>query len=132
MRRYDPWTVLFFAFAVAAVEWNVVRPPLEAFAHPYPIHVWGLILYVGVVGTLIPFGLYLEGINRIRATRASITSTLEPILAAVFAYIFLDETMERLQILGGWMVIAAIVLLQLKSEEDPRAPVYIRDEKERL
>jgi drug/metabolite transporter (DMT)-like permease len=92
---------------------------------------WGLILYVGVVGTLIPFGLYLEGINRIRATRASITSTLEPILAAVFAYIFLDETMERLQIFGGLMVIAAIVLLQLKSEEDPRAPVYIRAEREK-
>jgi drug/metabolite transporter (DMT)-like permease len=130
MRRYDPWTVLFYAFAVAAVEWNLVHPPLEAFAHLYPARVWGLILYVGIVGTLIPFGLYLEGINRIRATRASITSTLEPIMAGVLAYLFLGEAMEGLQLFGGFMVIAAIILLQIRSEEDPRAPVYIRAEKE--
>ncbi len=131
MRKYDPWTVLFYAFAVSAVEWNIVHPPLEAFAHPYPIPVWGLILYVGVVGTLIPFGLYLEGINRIRATRASITSTLEPIVAGLLAYLFLGETMEGLQIFGGLMVIAAIILLQLKSEEDPRAPAFVRAEREK-
>jgi drug/metabolite transporter (DMT)-like permease len=134
MRRYDPWTVLLYSLAVAAVEWNLIHPPLEAFTHAYPIHVWGWILYVGIAGTLIPFGLYLEGINLIRATRASITSTLEPIVAGVLAYLFLGETMEGLQILGGVMVIAAIILLQLQSEEDPRAPppALIRAEKERL
>ena len=31
----------------------------------------------------------------------------------------------------GLMVIAAIVLLQIESEEDPRAPVYIRAEREK-
>jgi drug/metabolite transporter (DMT)-like permease len=130
MRRYDPWTVLLYASAVAALEWNLVHPPLEAFTHAYPIHVWGLILYVGIAGTLIPFGLYLEGINLIRATRASITSTLEPIVAGVLAYLLLGEVMEGLQVLGGGAVIAAIVLLQLQSEEDPRAPALIRAEKE--
>jgi len=128
MRRYDPWTVMFYASAVAALEWNFIHPPLEAFGHAYPIHVWGWILYVGIAGTLIPFGLYLEGINLIRATRASITSTLEPMVAGFLAYFFLGETLEGLQVLGGVMVIAAIILLQLQSEEDPRAPAFIRAE----
>jgi drug/metabolite transporter (DMT)-like permease len=132
MRRYDPWTVLLYASAVAAVEWNIFHPPLEAFSHAYSVHVWGWIIYVGVVGTLIPFGLYLEGIYLIRATRASITSTLEPIVAGFLSYVFLDETMEGLQVLGGVMVIAAIILLQLESEADPRAAAHIRTEKETL
>ena len=68
----------------------------------------------------------------IRATRASITSTLEPIVAGFLAYFFLGETLEGLQVLGGAMVIAAIILLQLQSEEDPRAPAFIRAEKEPL
>jgi drug/metabolite transporter (DMT)-like permease len=131
MRRYDPWTVLLYASAVAAVEWNILHPPLEAFAHSYPIHVWGWILYVGITGTLIPFGLYLQGVNLIRATRASITSTLEPIAAGVFAYVFLDEVLELPQILGGVMVVGAIILLQQKSDEDPRAPVVIRRQRDK-
>jgi len=130
MRRYDPWTVLLYASAVASLEWNLIHPPLEAFRHAYPIHVWGWILYVGIAGTLIPFGLYLEGIDLIRATRASIPSTLEPMVAGLLAYFFLGETLEGLQVLGGVMVIAAILLLQLKSEEDPRAPAVIRAEEE--
>jgi len=121
---------LLYASAVAALEWNLIHPPLEAFDHAYPIHVWGWILYVGIAGTLIPFGLYLEGINRIRATRASITSTLEPIVAGFPACFFLGETLEGLQVLGGVMVIAAIILLQLQSKKKPRAPAFIRAEKE--
>ena len=117
---------------MASLEWKFIHPPLEAFRHAYPIHVWGWILYVGIVGTMIPFGLYLEGINLIRATRASITSTLEPIVAGFLAYSFLGETLEGIQVLGAVMVIAAIVLLQLQSEEDPSAPAFIRAEKEPL
>ena len=81
MHRYDPWTVLFYALLVAAVEWNLLHPPLEAFLHRYDPATWGWILFVAVVGAILPFGLYYEGINRIRATRASITSTVEPIVA---------------------------------------------------
>jgi drug/metabolite transporter (DMT)-like permease len=78
------------------------------------------------MGTAIPFGLYFVGINYIRSTRASITATLEPISAGLIAYLFLGEILEPLQILGGVLVIAAIVLLQLQSEQDELTPELIR------
>jgi drug/metabolite transporter (DMT)-like permease len=87
---------------------------------------WVWILYIGILGTLIPFGLYLEGINLIRSTRASITATLEPITAGVISYIFLHEILETLQIIGGVLVIASIILIQLKQEQDDKAPSVIR------
>jgi drug/metabolite transporter (DMT)-like permease len=126
MHRYDPWTVLFHALLVAAVEWNLLHPPLEAFLHRYDPATWGWILYVAVVGAILPFGLYYEGISRIRATRASITSTVEPIVAGVLSFAFLGEAMGPLQIAGGALVIGAIVLLQLKQERDERTPARIR------
>ena len=67
------------------------------------------------MGTAIPFGLYFVGINYIRSTRASITATLEPISAGFIAYLFLGEILEPLQILGGVLVIAAIVLCSYKA-----------------
>jgi drug/metabolite transporter (DMT)-like permease len=78
------------------------------------------------MGTAIPFGLYFVGINYIRSTRASITATLEPISAGFIAYLFLGEVLEPLQILGGVLVIVAIVLLQLQSEQDELTPELIR------
>jgi len=79
-----------------------------------------------VFGTAIPFGLYFVGINYVRSTRASITATLEPISAGFIAYLFLGETLEPLQILGGALVISAIVMLQLRSEQDALTPELIR------
>lgn len=126
MHRYNPWTVLFYALVVAGIVWNLLQPPLESFLHPYPPAAWGWVLYIAVGGTILPFGLYYEGINRIRATRASITSTLEPIMAGIFSFLFLGEVMAPLQILGGAFVIGAIVLLQLRQEHDGKAPAMIR------
>jgi drug/metabolite transporter (DMT)-like permease len=66
------------------------------------------------------------GINYIRSTRASITATLEPISAGFIAYFFLGETLELFQVLGGILVITAVVVLQLRSEKDELAPELIR------
>ncbi|MBW1644125.1 MAG: EamA family transporter, partial [Deltaproteobacteria bacterium] len=60
MRRYNPLTVLFYALLFAALMWNILHQPLEAFFHPYSVVQWGWIMYIGVMGTLVPFGLYLE------------------------------------------------------------------------
>jgi len=126
MRRYNPWTVLFYAMLFAALLWNIVHPPLGAFFRPYSPAQWGCIAYIGIFGTLLPFGLYLEAINRIRATRASITATLEPITAGLVAFAFLQETMEPLQLAGAVVVLAAIVFLQLNQEHDAKSPAAIR------
>jgi drug/metabolite transporter (DMT)-like permease len=126
MRRYNPWTVLFYAMLVASVEWNILHPPLESLLHGYTSPIWFWIIFISVVGTVLPFGFYYEGINLIRSTRASITSTLEPIAAGIFAFIFLNEVMEPLQLVGGGLVIAAVILLQIEQEHDEKAPNLMR------
>ena len=89
-------------------------------------------MYIGIAGTLAPFGLYLYGVNFIRSTRASITATLEPIVAAVVSYAFLNEVLTPLQIFGGALVIGAVILLQLKQERDEKAPEVMRARRENL
>ena len=115
MRQYTPWTVLLYGLLFAALMWNSLHPPLEAFLHQYSPLQWGLILFIGICGTIVPFGLYFEGIKRIKPTHASITATLEPISAGVFAALFLGEVMMTLQIIGGLTVIFSIILLQLNT-----------------
>lgn len=118
MRRYTPWTVLLYGMLFAALMWNSLHPPLEAFLHRYSPFQWGLILFIGICGTIFPFGLYFEGIKRIKPTHASITATLEPISAGVIAAVFLGEVMVTLQIIGGFIVILSIIILQLNTADN--------------
>jgi drug/metabolite transporter (DMT)-like permease len=117
MRKYTPWTVLLYGMLFAALMWNILHPPLEAMLHRYSAVQWGWILFIGIFGTVLPFGFYFEGIKRIRPTPASITATLEPISAGVIASVFLGEIMGLWQIFGGLIVIVSIILLQLNKTD---------------
>lgn len=121
MRKYNPWTVLFFALFFASFPWNMIHPPMEAFAHLYSPIKWALILGISILGTILPYGLFYEGIKIIRSTRASITATLEPIIAGIISFIFLGEILEPLQLLGGAVVIAAVIVLQSKKRSTNNA-----------
>jgi len=118
MRKYTPWTVLLYGMLFAALIWNVLHPPLEALLNKYSPVQWSWIFFIGICGTVFPFGLYFEGIKRIRPTNASITATLEPISAGIIASIFLGEVMLPLQMFGGLIVIVSIILLQLNKTDN--------------
>jgi drug/metabolite transporter (DMT)-like permease len=126
MHRYKPSTMLFYAMAFGTLTWHIIYPPFHYVVAGFSLYQWKWLLYIAVLGTIIPFGLYFTGINYIRSTRAIITATLEPISAGFMAFFFLGEAMESLQILGGAVVVGAIVLLQTQREHDEMAPELIR------
>jgi len=118
MRRYAPWTVLVYAMLFAALGWNILHAPMEAFRADHDLLEWGWIAFIALFGTILPFGLYFKGIHLIRSTHAAITATLEPVTAGLIAYLLLDEVMGPIQILGGIIVLAAIIWLQSLPEPD--------------
>jgi len=131
MHRYRPWTVIFYAFLFASISLNLIYEPFSYLRAGYSVNQWACLLYIVIIGTILPFGLYFIGVNHIRSTRTMITATLEPISAAFMAFFLLGEVLEPLQILGGILVVAAIVLLQLQKEQDELAPELIRARKEK-
>lgn len=126
MHRYRPWTVAFYSFLFAAAILNVVHEPFRFLRVSLTPGQWGVFLYIVFAGTVLPFGLYLLGVNYIRSTRTMITATLEPISAAFMAFFLLGEVLGPLQVAGGLLVVAAIVLLQLGREFDALAPDEVR------
>lgn len=122
MCQYSAWTVLSYALLAAAVVWNSIMLPFAAFAGGYSISAWGLIVFIGLFGTIAPFGLYNIGIQRIRSAHASITATLEPVMAGMIAYAFLGEVMELPQLIGAGTVISAILLLLIEKSRTGGRP----------
>jgi len=126
MQRYAPLTVLFYAVAFGAITCHLVGWPPGWIADRPGGDEWARLGFVVVVGTVLPFGLYYVGISRLRASRANIVASSEPIMAAVVAFLFLGETLTLPQLGGGAGVIAAVVLLGLGHEPDDLAPDRIR------
>jgi drug/metabolite transporter (DMT)-like permease len=127
LKKYDPWTLILYGFGFGAVFYWILISPMRVITEGYSFKIWMAFLYIAIFSTLIPFGLYFKGIEQVRATRASITATWEPVVAGMTAYFVLGEVLFPLQVLGGIGVIAAIVLLQMAKEKAaPSSAIEIR------
>lgn len=130
LRKYDAWTLILYGFGFGAVFYWILISPMKVITGGYSFKIWMAFLYIAIFSTLIPFGLYFKGVERVRATRASITATWEPVVAGITAYFVLGEVLFPLQVLGGIGVIAAVVLLQMAREKiAPPTPMEIRQKR---
>jgi len=79
----------------------------------FSIWVWGILLLMGIVMTLGAMNLYALSLRYIEAGRASITTTVEPLVATLLSIIFLGEGIQMLQGLGSFLIILGVALIQL-------------------
>lgn len=100
-------------FLVSSLFWVTVQAtqgvPRSLLA---PDH-WVGVVFIGLGGTLLPFALFCWGIRQVRADRATIAATLEPVLAAAIAWIWLNQPLTLFQIIGGALVLGSVVMLQI-------------------
>jgi drug/metabolite transporter (DMT)-like permease len=80
--------------------------PLENYNAPG----WALLLWIVVLGTILPYLCVLAGIKLLSASTSSVIGMLEPVLAGVFAWIWINETWNAIQLIGGVTVIAGIYI----------------------
>ncbi len=121
LKRYSSWTTLTYAFTTGAlfllatqlvlssVEVSVGR--IESAFAPAGAALWLVILTL--VPTLGGYALYTFSLRFLEATVATILATIEPVMAALWAAVFLGESLSWPQIIGVGLVIAGVVVLQI-------------------
>ncbi|HSK15012.1 MAG TPA: DMT family transporter [Gaiellaceae bacterium] len=127
----DVFSLLAWGFAFAALFWAVFQPwwtfPLELVdgrasllgrLEDTAAPVWLLLAYVVVLGTVVPFVLFVSALHHVPATRVTIVAMLEPVLAALIAWLWLGEEIGTLQIVGGLVVLAGVVLAQTSRPDE--------------
>jgi drug/metabolite transporter (DMT)-like permease len=67
--------------------------------------------------------LFLTAIRKIGGTRTGILMLLEPVVGVVLAGLLLGEQMGPIQAVGGVLVLAGALVLQLRSAPDYEATV---------
>jgi drug/metabolite transporter (DMT)-like permease len=72
---------------------------------------WGWLAGIAVVSTVAAVSLFFAGLSRVGPTTASVLSTVEPVVTVVLAFIVFGELLGTLQLIGGALVIAAVLVL---------------------
>lgn len=129
----DVYSLLAWGFAIAALFWAVFQPwwsfPLELVdgevsllgrLDDVSLPVWLLLAYIVVLGTVVPFVLLVSALHHVPATRVTIVAMLEPVLAALVAWLWLEEELAALQVAGGLIVLAGVVLAQTARADNQR------------
>jgi drug/metabolite transporter, DME family len=70
------------------------------------------VIFLAVATTIAPFLLFVWGLEHVRPSEAGIVSTLEPLAAALFAFIWLDQSLSGWQLAGAALVLAGITVVQ--------------------
>ncbi len=90
----------------------------EPFPVDIPAKVWAALLYLGVIGTVVAFVWYYDGIKKIGPTRTSIFNNLVPVFAVIFSVIILREKVSWYTWIGGAMVIGGVLFVNLQARRD--------------
>jgi drug/metabolite transporter (DMT)-like permease len=117
--------LLAWGFFFATVFWTIVQPwwsfpasttartvTLQGHLASYHLPVWALVLWVIVFGSAVPFALIVGALRHITATQVGITAMLEPVVATVAAWVWLEESLSAVQLAGAAVVLCGIGLAQ--------------------
>jgi len=116
-------SLMTWGIGVAAVFWAIIFPwwnfPFEYLTKSfslagnlsnYSAPGWVLILWIIIVGTVIPYLLTVTGIRELSAGTSSVIGMIEPIFAGVIAWILLNEALSGIQLIGCVVVLFGIYL----------------------
>ena len=84
---------------------------------------WGWLLGLAVVSTVVAVSLFFAGLKRVGPTSAAILSTAEPVVTVVLAFLVFGELLGPLQLLGGALVIVAVLVLASHRSSEVPEPV---------
>ena len=115
--RVDPLAMSTVVIASAAVPFAALalaRGP----AFPASAVGWSAVLAIALVSTLAAITWFFAGLKRIGPTRASTLSTVEPAVTVALAAILLGERISAMQMAGGALILAAVVLLARPGAPD--------------
>ena len=71
---------------------------------------WGVVVAIALISTVIAIVTFFAGLERIGPTRASTLSTFEPVVSVALAILVLGETISPLQVVGGMLILAAVIV----------------------
>jgi len=113
LAKYSPWTLLVWGFGIGTLAWSFYRFPWVTIANNQSA--LPEFIYIALLATAVPFGLYLEGLKKLSPFKTGLIATMEPVVGALSAFVILGEVLNWIQVLGCALVLTGVILIQTKQ-----------------
>ncbi|UVE19686.1 DMT family transporter [Pseudomonas sp. LS44] len=118
---------VFFLTAMQAFIGSVFFLPVAALSSPLPSVISPMaiasVAYLGIVVTVVAYGLYNYGVSRLPASQASGFVNLIPVFTLIFAALFLGERLNSSQMYAVGLVFIGLALSQWRTRVPPPAGI---------
>ena len=110
LKKYSTTSIVGFAMFICGILSLAMFQQIDSEA------IWDGMTWVGlftiiILGTVVSFNAYIEGVRRIGAVQGSILSSLEPISAALFGWALLGNEFTLVGIFGMICIIATVFII---------------------
>lgn len=131
LKKYGTTSIVGFAMFICGILSVAVFQQIESEA------IWDGMTWLGlftiiILGTVVSFNAYIEGVRRIGAVQGSILSSLEPISAAIFGWALLDNGFTLVGIFGMICIIATVFIIAWDRQRQLKREVLEKLNKEEI
>lgn len=110
LKKYSTPSIVGFAMFICGILSLAMFQQIDSEA------IWDGMTWLGlftiiILGTVVSFNAYIEGVRRIGAIQGSILSSLEPISAALFGWALLGNEFTLVGIFGMFCIIATVFII---------------------
>jgi drug/metabolite transporter (DMT)-like permease len=115
LRTYSPYRVSSVVLALGWIPLAVVSwPQVSAQEFSFGWKIWLGFGYAVVGPLFLTTIVWFTAVNIVGAARASLFNNMQPFFAVLFAVLLLSESLEPLEIAGGVLIFAGIVLERVR------------------
>lgn len=75
-----------------------------------------MIALLGIIFTGVAHTLFINGLKNVKAQKAGIISTLEPVYGIIFAILLLRELPTLRELVGGIIILSMVLYSSIKSK----------------
>ena len=111
----DPFALALLVLTGATVSFSVAGLATGSIDFALPAEAWLWLVLIALVSTVVAVSAFFAGLRRVGPSEAAILSTFEPPVTVALAFAVLGERLSVVQLAGGALVLAAVVLLQLPA-----------------
>lgn len=112
LRKYSALTVTTYTFIFAALASLPLSGLGSTATMLFQWPVWGYVLGLGLISTVLAYLCYTIGLKYVEPSRAAVTATLEPLVAATVGATVFGEALSGWQLAGMLLVITAVAIVQ--------------------
>lgn len=111
-------TINLYSCILAAIGAAIIFRPSDLISHVFQSpSVTALCFAAAFVTCFLPYAFYTYGLSGLENGKASVITSVEPVVASLIGVIVYHETMNMFNIVGIVLVLAAIVLLNLNPKK---------------